>query len=75
LTQLAWQVNRHLKNAVMGTALSAVQQGDNGFARQYERLVHNGLSSGNARHTVARKILTVMWGMWKTSSPFDPSRV
>lgn len=73
--QLAWQVNRHLKNAVVGAALSAIQQGDNGFARQYERLVHNGLSTGNARHTVARKMLTVMWGMWKTNSPFDPNRV
>lgn len=72
--QLAWQVNRRLKAAVMGAALSAVQQGDNVFARQYERLVRDGLSNGNARHTVARKMLTVMWGMWKTSSPFDPSR-
>jgi len=72
--QLAWQVNRRLKAAVMGAALSAIQQGGNVFAQQYERLVRDGLTGGNARHTVARKMLTVMWGMWKTGSPFDPSR-
>ena len=56
--QLAWQVNRRLKDAVMGAALSAIRQGDNSFAKQYERLVADGLTPGNARHTVARKILT-----------------
>ncbi len=71
--QLAWRVNKRLKNAVMGAALSAIRQGANPFAAYYERLVHHGLTPGNARHTVARKLLTVMWGMWKTQRPYDPS--
>jgi transposase len=70
--QLAWQVNKRLKNAAMGAALSAIRQGKNPFAEQYERLVKNGLTPANARHTVARKMLSVMWGMWKTNRPFDP---
>jgi transposase len=69
--QLAWQVNRRLKNVVMGAAISAIRQEDNLFAEQYERLVHHGLTQGNALHTVARKMLTVMWGMWKTNSRFN----
>lgn len=73
--QLAWQVNRRLKNAVMGAAISAVRQGSNAFAEQHERLVCHGVTGGNALHTVARKMLTVMWGMWKTGERFDPSRV
>jgi transposase len=73
--QLVWQCNRRLKDAVMGAAISAVRQGNNVFSKQYERLVDNGLTPGNARHTVARKMLTVMWGMWKTEQPFDPSQV
>jgi len=73
--QLAWRVNRRLKDAVMGAAISAIQQGRNVFAEQYERLVHNGLTPSNARHTVARKLLTVMWGMWKTGTRLDLSRV
>jgi len=69
--QLAWQVNRRLKGALMGAAISAVGQGHNVFAEQYERLVRDGLTAGNALHTVARKMLTVMWGMWKTGTRFD----
>jgi transposase len=73
--QLAWQVNRRLKNAVIGAALSAIRQGHNDFACQYEGLVRHGLTAGNALHTVARKMLTVMWGMWKTQTRYDSRRV
>lgn len=69
--QLPWAVNRTLKNAVLGAALSAINQKDNVFKDYYERMVQNGIITSNARHAVARKMLTVMWGMWKTNSPFD----
>ena len=72
---LAWQVNRRLKWAVLGAAISAVRQGENVFTAQYERLVHDGLTGGNALHTVARKMLSVMWGMWKAGTRFDPRLV
>jgi len=75
LLHLPWAVNRHLKNPVIGATISAIQQGTNVFARYYERVVHNGLAPSNARHTVARRLLTVMWGMWKTNRPFDPTLV
>ena len=75
LLQLAWAVNKRLKDAVMGATLSAIQHRDNVFAAQYERLVRDGLTPSNARHTVARKMLTVMWGMWKAERPFDASLV
>lgn len=71
--QLAWRVNRRLKGAIQGAALSAIRQGKNNFAYQYERLVGDGLTNGNALHTVARKLLSVMWGMWKTGTRFDPT--
>jgi transposase len=60
-------VNRRLKDAIMGAALSAICQANNPFADHYERMVRNGVTPSNARHTVARKILSVMWGMWKTN--------
>jgi len=69
--KLPWAVNRTLKNAVLGAALSAINQKDNAFKDYYERMVHNGIIPSNARHAVARKLLTVMWAMWKTNSPFD----
>jgi hypothetical protein len=36
-------------------------------------MVTDGIMPGDARHAVARKLLTVMWGMWKTNSRFDES--
>jgi len=64
-------VNRRLKDAVFGGVLSAIQQKDNPFACQYHRLVADGLTASNARHAVARKMLSVMWGMWKTKSRYE----
>jgi transposase len=68
-------VNRRLKDAVMGAALSAMCQSSNPFADHYERMVRNGVTPSNARHTVARKMLSVMWGMWKTNCRYDESLV
>lgn len=64
-------VNRTLKNAVLGAAISAINQNNNVFKDYYERMVRDGIITSNARHAVARKMLTVMWGMWKTNSQFD----
>jgi transposase len=73
--QLPWAANRVLKNAILGAALTAINQKQNCFKTDYERMVLNGIIPGNARHTVARKMLTVMWGMWKRSCQFDLSEV
>ena len=69
--QLPWAVNRTLKNAALGAALSAINQKSNAFKDYYERMVQDGVITSNARHAVARKLLTVMWGMWKTNTRFD----
>ena len=66
-----WAVNRTLKNAVLGAVISAINQKDNLFKDYYERMVADGIMPSNARHAVARKLLAVMWAMWKTNSRFD----
>lgn len=71
--RLAWAVNKRLKNVVIGAAVSAIRSGDNPFRRDYERMLAHGTLVSHARHAVARKMLTVMWGMWKTERPFDAS--
>jgi transposase len=73
--QLAWRVNRRLKDAVFGATMSAIRQKDTPFARMYERLLRDGLTASNARHAVARKLLAVLWGMWKNGSRYQPDRV
>ena len=73
--QLPWAVNRTLKTATIGAAISAINQKDNVFKSYYERMTKNGIIPSNARHAVARKMLTVMWAMWKTNSRFNKSLV
>jgi transposase len=73
--QLAWAVNRLLKNVVLGAVHTAVNQNKNTFRNYYERMLYDGIMPSNARHAVARKMLTVMWGMWKTNSRFNENMV
>jgi len=68
------EYNRRLKDALIGATLSALM-GQNSFAEQYRRLLQNGLTSGNARRAVARRLLKVLWGMWKTNQAYDPERI
>jgi len=72
--KLNGRANRRLKNVVLGAATSAIHQKSNVFKDYYERLLKDGVSKSNARHAVARKMLTVMWGMWKNDSRFDAGR-
>ncbi len=73
--QLPWICNRTLKNAVLGASLSAIRQKDNPFSDEYERMTKDGMILSNARHAVARKLLTVMWGMWKNNCQFDTAKL
>lgn len=67
--------NRRLKSAILGAAQSAMMQGDNPFAEQYQRWLAAGISPVNARRNVARSQSAVMWGMWKNGGVYDPTRV
>jgi len=70
--KLPWAVNRRLKNAVLGAATSAItRHSSNGFRDYYERMLSNGITPANARHSVARKMMSTMSAMWKTDSKFD----
>jgi transposase len=69
--KLPWAVNRRLKNAVMGAATSAIERTDNAFKDYYERMLANGITPANAKHSVARKMVSTMSAMWKTDSQYD----
>ena len=75
ILQLPLASNRVLKNAILGAALTAINQKENAFKTYYERMVQDGIIPSNARHTVARKLLTVMWGIWKRSCQYDPLEI
>ena len=69
--KLPWAVNRRIKNAVIGATTSAINQKDNVFKDYYERMLSNGIIPSNAKHSVARKMVSTMSAMWKTDSKFD----
>ena len=73
--QLAWRVNRRLKDVVVGATLGAIRQKDTPFARMYERLLAGERTASNARHAVCRKYVAVVRGMWKNGSRYEPDRV
>jgi transposase len=70
--KLAWACNKCLKAVVMGAAIRAIGQGQNVLADLYARLIGKGVTAGNARHAVARKIIDKMTAMWKTNSAYCP---
>jgi len=67
--------SRPLKYVILGAAKSAIASKDNVFADQYQRWLNEGCSPWIARRNLARSLATVMWGMWKSGSVFDPSEV
>ena len=64
--------NRHLKAVAKGAAVSAITHGDNQFARQYRRLIADGIRAENARLTVARAMITTMWAIWRSGERYQP---
>jgi len=67
--------NHRLKDSLLGAAISAVSWNDNPFRRYYRKCLQEGMTESNARHAVGRKILRVLWGMWKTNSRYEESLV
>jgi transposase len=67
---LVWAANKRLKHAIQGAAINAIYQRNNVFRDYYQEVLSHGTLPSNARHAVARKMLTVMWGMWKRDSQF-----
>ena len=67
--------NHRLKDSLLGAAISAVSWNDNPFRQYYWKCGKEGMTQSNARHAVGRKILRVLWGLWKTNSRYEASRV
>jgi transposase len=67
--------NRLLKCVAKSAAQMAVRHGDNAFARQYQRLIANGVKSTNGQLTVARAIIATMFAMWRKGEAYIPREV
>jgi transposase len=68
--------NRRLKAVARGAMERTLNKGDgNPFELLYKRLLKKGTKEPLARLTVARKSLSVPWGMWKGGTEYDPAMV
>ena len=63
--------NRLLKCAALQATRSNIMQGKGPFYRMYTKLLNQGITEKNARHTVARKIVSTMYYMWLKGFKFD----
>ena len=70
------QYNRRLKEVARGAMETVLRVKDgNPFEVVYQRLLNKGVKESLARLTVARKTLSVPWGMWKGGTQYDPALV
>ena len=69
------QMNRLLKSTILGAARSAIAQGDNPFADQYEGWISRGVSAKLAKRNVARSLSATLWGLWKSGTVYHPEWV
>lgn len=71
---LTSRFNRYLKAMAKGAAVSAIAAGDNRYAEQFARLTkQEGTAPEKARLTVARSILSTLYGMWRNGTSYRPS--
>lgn len=68
--------NRRLKNIAKGAVGTALERcKPNPFQEVYDRLIAQGVREPLARLTVARKLLSIPWGMWKSNMEYNPALV
>lgn len=68
--------NRRLKAVAKGAMeMALIKPPGNPFQRIYQEMLARGLKEPLARLVVARKMLSVPWGMWKSNSEYDPRLV
>ena len=73
---LSVEYNRQLKCTVNQAVEAALGSKDNQFRKQYYRLIlEKGTSTSRAKLTIARSMLSVIYGMWKNGEAYDPKRI
>jgi transposase len=75
---LTRKCNRNLKNVFKGaahTVLTMPGRADNELYRRYERWLEAGTKPPLAKVSLARKIATITWTVWRKGEPYDGTRV
>lgn len=74
-TRISKKGNSHIRRVLHFPALNVVRYGTEPFASFHQRLMDNGKLKMQAYTAVQKKLLVIMWALWKKNERFDPVHV
>lgn len=74
-TRISKKGNSHIRRVLHFPALSVVRYGTEPFASFHQRLMDNGKLKMQAYTAIQKKLLVLMWALWRKNERFDPKHV
>lgn len=74
-TRISKKGNSHIRRVLHFPALNVVRYGTEPFASFHQRLIDNGKLKMQAYTAVQKKLLVLMWALWRKNERFDPKHI
>ncbi len=74
-TRISKKGNSHIRRVLHFPALNVVRYGTEPFASFHQRLMDNGKLKMQAYTAVQKKLLVIMWALWRKNERFDPEHI
>lgn len=74
-TRISKKGNSHIRRVLHFPALNVVRCGTAPFAPFHQRLMDNGKLKMQAYTAVQKKLLVIMWALWRKNERFDPKHI
>jgi transposase len=74
-TRISKKGNSHIRRVLHFPALNVVRYGTEPFASFHQRLMDKGKLKMQAYTAVQKKLLVLMWTLWKKNERFDPKHI
>jgi len=74
-TRISKKGNSHIRRVLHFPALNVVRYGTEPFVSFHQRLIDNGKLKMQAYTAVQKKLLVIMWALWKKNERFDPKHI
>ena len=74
-TRISKKGNSHIRRVLHFPALNVVRYGTEPFASFHQRLMNNGKLKMQAYTAVQKKLLVLMWALWRKNERFDPKHI
>ncbi len=72
-TRMSKKGNAHIRRAMHLPAFGVVRYKEPSFVRLYERLIAKGKTKMQAYVAVQRKLLILIWALWRKDQTYDPA--